>query len=256
MQISQLTCPFDLNFAFPKDFSFFEPYLQYHLKEVLEIGGEVYTAKTEAGMLCGIFIYDGSEKSGTIYTQQREVFEFFYALKPFNYLFSELQTELENEIYDIYTINFESLSLAHRFSYEISLVDSTQEAEIERFMALTHPRINKNWVHVALKSGERCFSVRLDDQVAGLGWVSLVNGIGRLHSLFVKPQFRRMGIGEDILNARLLWLKANHAYSAFCEISRLNVASAKNVMKAQMSVSKQVYQYFQNNKNNKKVEKS
>jgi hypothetical protein len=60
----------------------------------------------------------------------------------------------------------------------------------------------------------------------------------------VKPQLRRIGIGEDILNARLLWLKANHAHSAFCEISRYNMASAGNVMKAHMQVSGQVFQYF------------
>jgi hypothetical protein len=53
-----------------------------------------------------------------------------------------------------------------------------------------------------------------------------------------------MGIGEDILNARLLWLKSNHARSAFCEISRFNLASIGNVVKAQMSVCDQVFQYF------------
>ncbi len=83
--------------------------------------------------------------------------------------------------------------------------------EIEQFMASTHPGINKKWVKVALKNGERCFIVRLSNEIAGLGWVSLVNGIGRLHSLYVKPQYRRIGIGEDIFNARLLWLKSKRA---------------------------------------------
>ena len=35
---------------------------------------------------------------GEVYTRQREVFNYFYELKPFNFLFSELQTELENEV--------------------------------------------------------------------------------------------------------------------------------------------------------------
>ena len=244
MQIAQINSTSELNFVFPAGFSFFEPYLTYHLREILEIGGEVYTTRNQEGSLTGIFIYDNYEKGGTIYTKSREVFDYFYALKPFYFLFSEMQTELEKEIYDIYNVNLGDLAFAHRFSYEISTADIEQADEVEQFMALTHPRINKSWVRVALKNGERCFVVRLNDEIAGLGWVSLVNGSGRLHSLFVQSQFRRMGIGEDILNARLLWLKSNHAHSAFCEVSRYNLASAGNVMKAHMSVFAQVYQYF------------
>jgi ribosomal protein S18 acetylase RimI-like enzyme len=244
MQISQINSASELNFIFPSGFSFFEPYLSYNLQEILEIGGEVYTARTREGSLTGIFIYDNCEKGGTIYTRSKEIFDYFYALKPFNFLFSEMQTGLENEIYDIFTINLKDHTFAHRFSYEISVANTEHAEEVEHFMALTHPRLNKKWVRVALKNGDRCFIVKLDDEIAGLGWVSLVNGVGRLHSLFVQPQFRRMGIGEDILNARLLWLKSNRAHSAFCEISRYNVASAANVIKANMSVLSQVYQYF------------
>jgi GNAT superfamily N-acetyltransferase len=252
MQISQISRISERNLTFPAGFSFFEPYLPYHLQEVLEIGGEVYTAKNHEGLLMGLFIYDLDEKGGTIYTQSREVFDYFYALKQFNFLFSELQTELENEIYDIYSVNIEDHVLTHRFSYEISAGDLEHASQIEHFMMLTLPRMNKHWVRIALKNGEKCFIVRLNDEIAGLGWVSLVNGVGRLHSLFVQSQFRRIGIGEDILNARLLWLKANRARSAFCEISRYNLASAGNVTKAHMAVTGHVYEYFRKEPNKEK----
>ncbi len=35
----------DINFVFPDSFSFFEPYLQYFVKEILEIGGEAFVAR-------------------------------------------------------------------------------------------------------------------------------------------------------------------------------------------------------------------
>ena len=89
-------------------------------------------------------MYDDFEKGGTIYTRSREVFDYFYALKPFNLLFSEMKTELENEIYDIYTVDIENLALAHRFSYEISTVEKRNVSEIEQFMSSTHPGINKS----------------------------------------------------------------------------------------------------------------
>jgi GNAT superfamily N-acetyltransferase len=114
-------------------------------------------------------------------------------------------------------------------------------------MALAHPGMNRRWVRVALKNGDKCFTVRLDTEIVGLGWVSLVGSIGRIHSLFVKPQFRKLGIGEDILYARLLWLKSKHARSAFSEISRHNSPSTRIGSKAQMRVCGQVYQYFRKN---------
>ena len=255
MFVSQIMNTSDIDFVFPVGFSFFEPYLNYHIKEILEIGGEAYVSRTSEGTISGIFIYDDFEKGGTIYTRSKEAFDYFYSLKRFNFLFSEMKVDLENEIYDIYSIDIEHLALAHRFSFEISTIDKLNESEIEQFMSSTHPGINKKWVRIALKNGERCYIVRLSNEIAGLGWVSLVNGIGRLHSLYVKPQYRRIGIGEDILNARLLWLKANNARSVFTEISRYNIPSSNNVMKAKMKLSGQVFQYFKR-ESNKKMKKS
>lgn len=256
MNAEKIKSSSDIDFVLPKGFSFFEPYLQYHVKEMLEIGGEAHLSRTPEGAISGIFIYDDFEKSGTIYTRSRKTFDYFYTLKPFNFLFSELKTELQNEIYDIYTADIDNLAFVHRFSYEISIATKENESEIEQFMSSTHLGINKMWVKVALENGERCFLAKLSNEIAGLGWVSLVNGVGRLHSLYVKPQFRRMGIGEDILNARLFWLKAKRARSVFTEISRQNIPSSNNVLKAQMKVSGEVFQYFKKKPDTKKEQKS
>jgi GNAT superfamily N-acetyltransferase len=247
MEVSKLSSAFDIDLVFPDGFSFFEPYLRYFIREVLEIGGEAYVSRTSDDNVSGIFIYDDFEKAGTVYTRSREVFDYFCGLKPFNFLFAELRTEVESEVYDIYTINLENHNIVHRFSHEISMGDEGQIGEIERFMVLAHPGMNRRWIRVALKNGDKCFVVRLGSEIAGLGWVSFVKKIGRIHSLFVKPQFRRLGIGEDILYARLLWLKAKHAHSAFSEISRYNSSSVRIESKAQMKVCGQVFQYFKKN---------
>jgi ribosomal protein S18 acetylase RimI-like enzyme len=244
MKVSEIWNATEIDFVFPHGFSFFEPYLGYFIREVLEIGGEAYVSRSSEGAISGIFIYDDSEKLGTIFTRSREVFDYFYELKPFNFLFSEMRAEVESEIFDIYAIDLEDRAIVHRFSYEISTVEGGQIGEIEQFMVLTHPGINRRWVNVALKNGDRCFVIRLGNEIAGLGWVSFMNGVGRLHSLYVKPQFRKMGIGEDIVYARLLWLKSKHASSAFSEISRYNFSSSRIAVKAQFGVSGQIFQYF------------
>jgi ribosomal protein S18 acetylase RimI-like enzyme len=247
IEVSKLSSAFDISFVLPDGFSFFEPYLQYFTKEVLEIGGEAYVSKASDDKVSGIFIYDDFEKVGSVYTRSRSVFDYFYGMRPFDFLFAELSTELKSEIYDVYTVDLENHDIVHTFSHEISMTDDEQTSEIERFMILAYPRINTRWVKAILKNGDKCFVVRLGSEIAGLGWASFVNGIGRMHSLFVKPQFRRLGIGEDILYARLLWLKSKHARSAFSEISCHNTSSSRIALKAQMRVSGQVFRYSKKN---------
>jgi hypothetical protein len=242
--ISQVRDASDAHFAFPNGFSFFQPYLEYWTKETLEIGGEVYVSETAAGNSTGLFLYDAYEKAGSIFTESRAAFDYFYRLKPFKSIYAELQTEHPKEIYDIHTINLESSSLDHTFSHAVSVADGDQIEEVRQFMSSTHPGTNPRWIDVALRNGDKCVTVRLGEEIAGVGWLSLVNGIGRLHSLFVKPRFRRMGLGLDVLFARLYWLKSKNARMAFSEISADNRQSSRISMKGGMKVSGQVYQYF------------
>ena len=252
----EVRSPSDIDFVFPNGFSFFEPYLQYFIRETIGAGGEAYVSRTSEGNISGLFVYDGSEKTGTIYTRSKEAFDYFYELRPANFLFAELKTEHESEVYDIYTIDLENLGIVHRFSHEISIAEEGDVDEIGQFMASAHPGINKRWVNVALKEGERCFFVRLGKEIAGLGWLSIVNNIGRLHSLHVKPQFRRIGIGEDILFARLLWLRSKRARSAFSEISRDNSPSSRIAMKGRMTPSGTIFQYFKKDSSGEMDQKS
>jgi acetyltransferase (GNAT) family protein len=240
----QLRKASDVHSVFPDGFSFFQPYLEYWIKETLEIGGEAYVSETAAGHGSGLFLFDDYEKAGSIFTRSREVFDFFYRLKPFKSIYAELQIERPKEIYDIHTIDLENNSLDHTFSHEISVADREQIEEIRQFMFSTHLGTNPRWVDVALGNGEKCVTVRLGDEIAGLGWLSLVNRIGRLHSLFVKPKFRKIGVGLDILFARLLWLKSKNARMAFSEISVNNLQSSGISVRGGMKVSRQVYQYF------------
>src|SRR2546426_4770883 len=133
----------DIDFVFPNGFSFFEPYLQYFVRETLGAGGEAYVSRTSEGTISGIFVYDGSEKTGTIYTRSRRVFDYFYELRPFDFLFAEMKTEHESEIYDIYHMNLGRIAVDHRFSHEISIAEEADSDEIGQIMASTHPGINQ-----------------------------------------------------------------------------------------------------------------
>ncbi len=75
----------------PKGLSFFDPILHHEAKEALEAEGEVYVSQSSDGHNNGLFIYDGYETTGTIFTKSREVFDHFYLLKPSSYIFSEYE---------------------------------------------------------------------------------------------------------------------------------------------------------------------
>lgn len=243
-RVSRILNPSDISLVFPKELSFFQPYLPYFVQETLGIGGDVYIAWDRDKTISGLFIYDDSEKEGAIFTGSREVYDRFYALRPSDSIFAELKTEQDCETYDIYTSDLENVPLNHRFSHEISIAEKDQLDEVERFMLLANPRMNRKWMTVAFQDGDNCFIARIGENIAGLGWLSLVNGLGRLHSLHVKPEFRNIGIGKDLLFARLLWLKSRKARSAFSEISRYNVPSARIAIRGQMRASGQIFQYF------------
>lgn len=241
---SQVRNASDVHSIFPDGFSFFKPYFDYWVKETLEIGGEAYVSKTASGIGSGLFLYDDYEKAGSIFTRSREVFDHFYRLKPSKSIYAELQTEQPKEVYDIYTVDLEDKSLDHKFSHAVSVADREQIEDIRQFMLSTHPGTNPRWIDVALRNGDKCVIVRLGDEIAGVGWVSLVNDIGRLHSLFVKPRFRKISVGLDVLFARLLWLKSKNARMALSEISVNNLQSSRIAVRGGMKVSGQVYHYF------------
>lgn len=241
---SQVRNASDVQSVFPDGFSFFKPYFDYWVKETLEIGGEAYVSKTASGIGSGLFLYDDYEKAGSIFTRSREVFDYFYRLKPSKSIYAELQTEQPKEVYDIYTVDLEDKSLDHKFSHAVSVADREQIEDIRQFMLSTHPGTNPRWIDVALRNGDKCVIVRLGDEISGVGWVSLVNNIGRLHSLFVKPRFRKISVGLDVLFARLLWLKSKNARMALSEISVNNLQSSRIAVRGGMKVSGQVYQYF------------
>src|SRR5207247_9158053 len=138
-------------------------------------GGEAYASRTSEGTISGIFLYDYLEMTVTIYTRSKEAFDYFYELRPASFLFAELKTEHESEVYDIYTVELENLSVVHRFSYEISIAEEGDVDEIGQFMASTHPRINRRCVNGELNEGDRCFFGMWSDDVVGLRCIAIVN---------------------------------------------------------------------------------
>jgi hypothetical protein len=215
----------------PKGLSFFDPLLRHEVKEALEAGGEAFVSRNSEGEKNGLFIYDNYEATGTIFTKSREVFDHFYLLKPSSYIFSEFEVpEHPKEIWSIWQLDVDKAPLNHRFRHHVSMDHNV--GEIERFMASTQPGTNSQWVSVALRNGDKCFVVRIAGRIVGIAWMTIVGGIARSHSLYIEPQFRRMGMMKDNLQARLIYLKSRHVHTLINEIAESNIASSSHAAKA------------------------
>ena len=227
----------------PKDMSFFDPILRHETKETLEAGGEAYISESPKGGRDGLFIYDVWEATGTIFTKSREAFDRFFTLKPSSYIFSELDVpELPKEVWNIWQLDIDLAPKDHRFRHHVSM--DADEREIERFMASTQPGTNPRWVSVALRYGDKCFVNRIDNRVVGMAWVTIVGRVARSHSIYVEPQFRRMGIMRDNLQARIIYLKSRGVRTLINEIAESNIASSKHVEKAGEKIAGKLYLYI------------
>jgi len=226
----------------PEGLSFFDPFLRHEAKEALEAGGEVFTSINLQGEKNGLFIYDDYEETGTIFTRSREVFDKFYPLKPSSYIFSEVEAkELPKEVWNIWQLEVDRTPSEHRFRHHVSIESDVRE--IEDFMVRTQPETNRRWIPVALKNGDKCFVDRINDRIVGMAWMTIVGGMARSHGLYVEPQFRRMGIMKDNLQARLMYLKTRRVHTLINEIAESNVASSSHAAKAGEKIVGRIYLY-------------
>ncbi len=223
--------------------SFFDPFLKQFALETMLSGGEVHVAQSGGGNIGGMLLYDDIEKAGSIFTRSGETLEALFKLKEKMVFFSELQLELRKEDYLIYTIDMTGCSFSHRFSHEVSVAGEDDMADVLGLMTSSYSRINTRWIKIAIAAGEKCFIVRTHNGIEGVAWLSVVGGKGRLHSLVVSPQFRKQGVGTDLLFARLLWLRTIGGRFAFSEIAESNRHSRAIALSGGMRESGVMYQY-------------
>ena len=226
----------------PKGLSLFDPILRHEVKESLEAGGEVFISHDSEGHKDGLFIYDAYEETGTIFTKSRGVFEYFYALKPSSYIFSELEIpELPKEVWNIWQLDVDKAPLEHKFKHHVTIESNV--AEIERFMAATQPETNRRWISVALKNGDKCFVVRIAGRIVSMAWMTIVGGVARSHGIYTEPQFRRMGIMRDNIQARIIYLRSRRVHTLINEIDEANVASSNHAAKAGEKIIGKIFLY-------------
>lgn len=221
--------------------SLFGKFLSLFLEEGTE-SGEVYVA-WENNKQEGIFVYDPVENAGTCFTFRKDIAKEFMLLKKSMDFYTEIDLNLKGLTEEVHRLKLDSGSRNINIRNEIEIFHGDQIEEVLNFMKGAYGKVSERWIKGSLNHGEKCFLCRKDGKICGMGWLGRVSIYGRLHSLYVSDNYRQMGIGSDLLAARILWAERTGIKELISEIPLESSFSKKIAEKNGFEVVGKIYHY-------------
>lgn len=204
--------------------NFFNPFLSHFMREVLRCGGEVVVSK-DGPEVDGIYLHNEVERVATIFSRSRSVAETLFRLKDHIVVFTELELQPGGEIFHILGVDIATWAPIHPFTHSVRIAHDGDREAILQLMEEQYGPVDPRWLTSKPPLEEKGFVVEVAGSVAGVGWVSIVDRQGRLHSLSVRPRYRGIGIGTDLWYARMLWSRDAGAVRIISEVSEHNLPS-------------------------------
>ncbi|MCI4326198.1 MAG: GNAT family N-acetyltransferase [Thermoplasmata archaeon] len=203
---------------------FFDPFLVPFAIDTLRVGGEVWVSRSEVG-IDGLFLYVASERFGSIFTLSPAIAEAFSTFHPGASIFSDFPFGPSSEVFGMYRASLDDSPDPHRYSHRVRAAEESDRDDVLGLMRNVHGVVDERWFASLLREGETCFVVDGASELAGTGWVSVAGRSARLHSLTVRPRYRRTGVGTDLWQARVAWARNAGARDVLTEISDHNLPS-------------------------------
>jgi GNAT superfamily N-acetyltransferase len=225
--VREIASPDDLDGLRPGDLSdWFNPFLEHFMLESLRCGGEVALA-VEDSEIRGIYLYSPAERIASVFTRSRRIAEELARRRDRISIYAPFELAPSSEPYLIYSAGAEPWIDGGGFAHAVRLAQASDLPEVARLLRAVYGEVDERWIATMPHATERCFVVEVDGDMAGVAWASLAGGAGRLHSLSVRPRYRRLGIGTELFRARRLWLRAAGADPTISEIAERNLPSRR-----------------------------
>lgn len=202
----------------------FDPFLVHFMREALRCEGDVVVAE-EDGWITGVYLFSRSENVGSVFGRARPVLDALYARQDHCQVFSELKLDPKAEPLEVYAADLRDWAADHRLRTRVRTAGPGDLSTVESLLHEVNGSVDHAWFRSLPGGEETCMVAELEGKVVGSGWVSREGPFGRVHSLAVRPQVRGLGIGKDLLFARMLWLKEMGARQVISEIFADNFAS-------------------------------
>lgn len=203
---------------------FFNPFLTHFVREAFRGGGQVWVSRS-GSIVDGLLVYNVVERVGSIFTRRRAVAESLFRVPDHLALFSDFPIGNRSETFWVLGSELPPPGPTHRYTHPVRIAREADGPAVRRMMKEMYGRIDTSWLEVPSTEGEECLLVEVAGEVAGAGWVSVVDGHARLHSLSVRPRYRRMRVGTDLWHARVFLAMRAGASRVITEIADQNFAS-------------------------------
>lgn len=221
--------------------SLFGKFLSLFLEEGIE-SGEVYVSR-ENNTHEGVFIYDSVENAGTCFTFRKDIAREFMQFKENMDFYTEIDLNLKGLTEEVHRLKLDSNNRNINIRNEIEIFNGDQIEKVLTFMKQAYGKVSERWIKSSLNHGEKCFLCRKDDIICGMGWLGRVSIYGRLHSLYVSDKYRQMGIGSDLLAARILWAERTGIKELISEIPLESPFSKRIAKKNGFELVGKIYHY-------------
>ncbi len=198
--------------------------LPHFARETLRCGGEVALAPRE-GATEGVGLFSPGEQVTSLFSRSVAVAAALRGRHPDASAFADFPLAPGAERYLVLSAEPTGLRPDRPLAFPVRPAGARDEPAILSLIRTVHGRVDERWFDPSRPPAERCFVVELDGELAGAGCTTLVGSTGRLHSLSVHPRFRRLGIGTDLVRARLWFLFAAGARRVYSEIAERNAPS-------------------------------
>jgi L-amino acid N-acyltransferase YncA len=218
----------------------FEPFLPYFVRETFRSGGGVDLIAS-GPRVEGLSLGSDVEQGGSVFARTDRAVELLRAHRPRWALFAERQVAPVVEPFLVYTGPPPIPAAGDRPRYAVRPVVRDDLPGVQGLLERTDGPVNPGWLSGLPSESERGFVAEHDGRVVGVGWVSLVGDRARLHSLTVEPRYRRLGIGGDLLRARLRLAGQLGVREVLSEIAEGNDPSRRLAETAGMRPSGRMY---------------
>jgi GNAT superfamily N-acetyltransferase len=240
-RIRSITSPEELSELHLGDLSdWFNPFLEHFMAESLRCGGEVAVAES-GSRLTGIYLFSPAERIASVFTRSPEIADAFRRRREGGSMYTPFAPARGAETYLIYSRQGPPPADRAGFAHGIRIAVRSDLPRVTELLGEVYGEVDARWIETMPAATERCFLAEVDGALAGVAWASLVHDAGRLHSLSVRPRFRRLGIGWELFRARRLWLGAAGAARVLSEIAERNGPSRRIAERGGMAVIGQIY---------------
>jgi GNAT superfamily N-acetyltransferase len=204
----------------------FDPFLPMFADQVLRRGGEVLVRRRD-DRAEGLLLHVAAERGGSLFARDLpSVIALAAERAPASYFVEHPAGTVIDEL-NVWAVDLAAGRPAPPLRHAVRPAVAADRDGVARLAAAVGGPTEADWIRPLGESGATCWVVEWERRIVGVGWAEQVADRGRVHSVMVDPRYRGLGIGSDLLEARLRWLAAGGARRAVSEISVGNTGSRR-----------------------------